>query len=121
MIEHGKIHFREKPNHCKICNKKFKNCQKYKQHLESHSKSKRHFECKTCTKKFQQFQTLKDHELVHLNDLREEKFNCNYCKKCFKNGSELYQHKKQVHFTFESILDEISEERKQNFSNVEYL
>ena len=119
--EHGKIHHGKKSFQCKICHKKFRKCQSYKQHLETHSKSEELLKCKTCSKKFQHLKTLKDHEIVHL---REETFKCNFCEKCFKNGSELFEHKKQVHFSVTDLVTlnyEVSEERMQNFCNVEYL
>ncbi|KAH1010265.1 hypothetical protein HUJ05_004584 [Dendroctonus ponderosae] len=74
---------------CGICNFKFKEADKLKIHLDTHTKTNR-FTCEICNKGFMRSYNLRVHLTTHSD---ERPFECDVCDSKFKHKSSLKEHK----------------------------
>ena len=61
-----RIHTKEKPYECDVCEKRFTESGSLKTHMRMHTNEM--FECDVCQKRFTQASNLKSHMRIHTNE-----------------------------------------------------
>ncbi|KAG8192302.1 hypothetical protein JTE90_002124 [Oedothorax gibbosus] len=87
LIKHS-INHRNPNNICEYCKKEFKNAERLRVHMASHTGEDPYF-CVICGKGFKDSTRLKSHLQCHTDD---KPFACETCGKCFRRKSQLKTH-----------------------------
>ncbi|XP_075768538.1 uncharacterized protein LOC142821584 [Pelodiscus sinensis] len=90
LIEHQRIHSREKPFNCSDCGRSFSRRSNLVIHKRVHTGEKP-FICSDCRKSFSWKSRLINHARIHTG---EKPFNCSDCGKRFSRRSDLVTHKR---------------------------
>ncbi|XP_045388485.1 zinc finger protein 548-like [Lemur catta] len=90
LVEHQKIHMKERPYECNKCGKLFKYGANFMKHQTVHS-GERTYECRECGKSFMYNYRLMRHKKVHTG---ETPYECDICGKFFRYSSTLVRHRR---------------------------
>ncbi|XP_053461604.1 zinc finger protein 548 isoform X1 [Nycticebus coucang] len=90
LIEHQKIHRRERPYECNKCGKFFRYGANFMKHQTVHS-GERTYECRECGKSFMYNYRLLRHKRVHTG---ERPYECDICGKFFRYSSTFVRHQR---------------------------
>ncbi|CAG9772220.1 unnamed protein product [Ceutorhynchus assimilis] len=88
-----KVHTRERPFKCNVCNKRFLTGSVYYQHRLIHTNDRRYI-CDACGKKFFRADALNNHKRIHTN---ERPYPCNICEKYFRQKGDRNKHVRTQH------------------------
>uniref|UniRef100_A0A3B5AXV7 C2H2-type domain-containing protein n=1 Tax=Stegastes partitus TaxID=144197 RepID=A0A3B5AXV7_9TELE len=84
---HMRIHSKDKPYQCKVCNKGFRFSSYLQQHLIIHT-GKKPYKCPDCGKDFAFLQNMRTHQKLH----QEKPFRCTSCRKGYSDETQLQHH-----------------------------
>merc|ERR1711971_628655 len=87
------VHTKERPFHCRLCDKSFHQSVKLKRHQLLHT-GERPFQCDICKKSFKTNYHLKEHRNIHTTELHHP---CLSCDKRFADKNNLRRHMKIYH------------------------
>ncbi|XP_069313059.1 zinc finger protein 548-like [Eulemur rufifrons] len=90
LVEHQKIHMKERPYECNKCGKLFRYGANFMKHQTVHS-GERTYECRECGKSFMYNYRLMRHKKVHTG---ETPYECDICGKFFRYSSTLVRHRR---------------------------
>lgn len=99
LIEHERVHTKEKPFVCEQCGMKFRTKQQMREHAQRHNPEKP-YQCEICDRRFSVRTTYKAHVQRHNT---ETPYLCELCGKSFKLQSGLRFHK-LTHRTFNCTI-----------------
>ncbi|XP_060536211.1 zinc finger protein 62 homolog [Cylas formicarius] len=89
-----KVHTRERPFKCNVCNKCFLTGSVYYQHRLIHTNDRR-YGCDICKKRFFRADALNNHRRIHTD---ERPYPCNVCGREFRQKGDRNKHARTQHF-----------------------
>jgi len=109
------VHTKERPFHCRLCDKSFHQSVKLKRHQLLHT-GERPFQCDICKKSFKTNYHLKEHRNIHTTELHHP---CLSCDKRFADKNNLRRHMKIYH-SQQKLTCNIAECQHEAFSKHEH-